>query len=83
MKIVNVHEAKTRLSQLLAEVEGGEDVVIARNGTPVARLSAYASATKRREPGLWRRYPGWENFEFDPAVLAPMTDQEIADEGWE
>jgi hypothetical protein len=49
----------------------------------VARLSAYTPATKRREPGLWRRYPGWENFEFDPAVLAPMTDQEIAEEGWE
>lgn len=35
---VNVQEAKTRLSQILKQVEDGEDVVIARDGTPVARL---------------------------------------------
>ncbi|MGO9321448.1 MAG: type II toxin-antitoxin system Phd/YefM family antitoxin [Solirubrobacteraceae bacterium] len=35
---VNVGEAKTNLSQLLARVEAGEDVEIARNGVPVARL---------------------------------------------
>jgi prevent-host-death family protein len=35
---LNVQDAKTRLSQLLAKVERGEDVVIARDGTPVARL---------------------------------------------
>ncbi len=38
MKQVNIHEAKTRLSQLLAEVEAGEEVVIARAGKPVVRL---------------------------------------------
>ena len=36
---VNVGEAKTRLSELLARVEAGEDVVIARANAPVARLS--------------------------------------------
>jgi prevent-host-death family protein len=35
---VNVGEAKTDLSKLLARVEAGEDVEIARNGVPVARL---------------------------------------------
>jgi prevent-host-death family protein len=35
---VNVQEAKTRLSQILAQVESGEDVVIARDGKPIARL---------------------------------------------
>jgi prevent-host-death family protein len=35
---VNVQEAKTRLSQILALAEGGEDVIIARDGTPVVRL---------------------------------------------
>jgi len=35
---VNVHEAKSRLSQLLELVEQGEPVVIARNGQPVAEL---------------------------------------------
>mgnify|MGYP000942959608 CR=1 FL=1 len=37
-KTFNVHEAKTRLSELLALVEAGEEVVIARAGKPVARL---------------------------------------------
>ncbi len=35
---VNVGEAKTNLSKLLAQVEAGEEVEIARNGVPVARL---------------------------------------------
>ena len=38
MTTVNVHEAKTNLSRLLAQVEAGEEVIIARNGKPVARL---------------------------------------------
>ena len=38
MVTVNVHEAKTNLSRLFAQVEGGEGVVIARNGKPVAQL---------------------------------------------
>ena len=38
MPTVNVHEAKTHLSRLLAQVEAGEEVTIARNGKPVARL---------------------------------------------
>ena len=81
MKSVNVHEAKTTLSQLLLEVERGEDVVIARNGVAVARLVPVQAALPR-EPGLWRTHPGWADFTYDPSVLAPMTDDEMAEEGW-
>lgn len=42
MATVNVHEAKTHLSRLLEKVERGEEVIIARDGTPVARLVALA-----------------------------------------
>jgi prevent-host-death family protein len=35
---VNMHDAKTRLSELVAAAEGGEEVIIARGGTPVVRL---------------------------------------------
>ncbi len=45
MATVNVHEAKTHLSRLLARVEAGEEVTIARNGKPVARM------VPAREPG--------------------------------
>jgi prevent-host-death family protein len=37
---VNMHEAKTKLSELVAAAERGEEVVIARNGAPAARLVA-------------------------------------------
>jgi prevent-host-death family protein len=39
-----MHEAKTKLSQLVERAEAGEDIVIARNGKPVARLVPVASA---------------------------------------
>lgn len=81
MKTVNVHEAKSTLSALLALVEQGEEVVIARNGEPVAKLSRY-QRSQTRQKGAWRRLPGWEGFHYDPVAFAPMTDQEIADEGW-
>ena len=38
MRVVNVHEAKTHLSALIARAEAGEDIVIARAGKPVLRL---------------------------------------------
>lgn len=47
---VNIHEAKTHLSRLLAQVAGGDEVVIAKNGRPVARLVA-ATALPPRRPG--------------------------------
>lgn len=36
----NIHEAKTQLSKLIARVEAGEEILIARDGKPIARLSA-------------------------------------------
>ncbi|MGI9053056.1 MAG: type II toxin-antitoxin system Phd/YefM family antitoxin [Ilumatobacteraceae bacterium] len=69
---VNVHEAKTQLSKLLAEVEAGDDVVIARRGKPVARLVRYER--KKRPPLGWLKLPGPP---IDPAVFDPMTDDEL------
>jgi len=43
--MVNVHEAKTTLSRLLDEVERGETVIIARNGRPIAELTALTKPT--------------------------------------
>lgn len=51
MHVVNVHQAKTELSRLLARVEAGEDVVIARRGQPVARLVA-CTVPARRQPDV-------------------------------
>jgi prevent-host-death family protein len=50
-KTVNIHEAKTHFSKLLRRVARGEEVVIARAGQPVARLSPIKPARKERVPG--------------------------------
>ena len=51
MTQVNVHEAKTHLSRLLARVAKGETVLIARAGKPVARLSPVTETQGRRTLG--------------------------------
>ena len=52
---VNMHEAKTQLSRLVARVEGGEQIVITRAGKPAAKLVPVSHA----EPGK-RKLGGWE-----------------------
>lgn len=72
---VNVQEAKTRLSELLARVEKGEEITIARAGRPVARLVAVEKSPPR-ELGF---VPGGP---LDvSALLEPMTEEELAE--WE
>jgi prevent-host-death family protein len=62
---VSVAEAKNRLTQLLRSVEGGESVVITRNGKPVAQLvPPPAERRKARLGGMKGRIkflPGWDD----------------------
>lgn len=67
---VNVQEAKTRLSDLLARLERGEEIVIARAGVPVARLVALGPPTPRTFGGADLDVP--EDFD------APMPESELA-----
>lgn len=55
LETVNMHEAKTHLSKLVARVEGGEQIVITRAGKPAAKLVPVAQA----KPGK-RELGGWE-----------------------
>jgi prevent-host-death family protein len=82
MGVVNVQEADATLSALLSRVEQGEEVVIARDGTPIAKLVP-VEPKPLRERGEWRKLHGWENFVYDRSIFAPMTDQELKEEGWE
>jgi prevent-host-death family protein len=51
---VNVHEAKTQLSQLLHRVQAGETVLIARAGIPVAQLVPWRPwPSSLHNPGSW------------------------------
>ncbi|MXY79249.1 MAG: type II toxin-antitoxin system Phd/YefM family antitoxin [Chloroflexi bacterium] len=74
MVTVNVHEAKTQLSRLLAQVEAGEEVTIARNGAPVARLVAYKPRGKR-EFGAMKGDKFWE--EMGDLILEPLPEEEL------
>lgn len=53
MRIVNTHEAKTRLSELIREVEEGGEVILARNGKPVVKLVPWVEPRQPRVPGAW------------------------------
>ena len=48
---VNIHDAKTNLSRLLAEVEKGEEVIISRANKPIARLVPYQPKPTGRKLG--------------------------------
>ena len=66
---VNVQEAKTHLSELLARVEAGEEVVIARRGRPVATLA-------RAAPG--QRVLGFVEGSVSEAFFEPLPEDELA-----
>ena len=72
METVNIHDAKTRLSNLIERVEAGEEIVIARAGRPVARLVPLVSCAKPRKLGALdsRRFRIPEDFNAPlPAAL--------------
>ena len=75
MVVVNVHQAKTQLSRLLARVEAGEEVVIARRGEPVARLVGCRPASKRQPDVLKDKLVIPDGF-FDP-----LPEEEL--QAWE
>ncbi len=72
MAQIGMHEAKTKLSQLVERAESGEDIVIARNGKPVARLTPVASTSSIESVrGAWRgRVRIGEDFDELPADIA-------------
>jgi len=51
MSTVNIHEAKTHLSAILKRVESGEEILIAKSGRPIARISPLTPASGKRRPG--------------------------------
>ena len=54
MSKVNIHQAKTHFSRLVELAAGGEEIIIAKSGKPVARLVPYSSRREARRPGQLR-----------------------------
>ena len=75
MPVVNVHKAKTHLSRLLAQVEDGEEVVIARNGKPIARLVRLQRQGKPQF-GSWK-----DRIVLDDSFFDPLPEEELS--AWE
>ena len=71
MTVVNVHEAKTQLSRLLAQVEAGEEVVIARRGRPVAQLVCCKPRGKRQPDVLKGK------IKITDAFFEPLPEEEL------
>lgn len=73
---MNVHEAKTQLSRLLLKVAAGEEVIIARNGQPIARLVKYEPKSKGRILG---RDNGriWISDDFDDPLDPETFEPEV------
>lgn len=54
MEVVMVQAAKSQLSQLLARVEAGEEIILARDKRPIAKLAPFAPAPVKRRFGALR-----------------------------
>lgn len=54
MDPVSIHEAKTHFSRLIARAEKGEEIIVRRGQTPVAKIVAYHPPSVRRTPGRLR-----------------------------
>jgi len=71
MEITDIQDAQARLAQLVERALRGEDVVIARDGTPVVRLAPIQADPPRRPGGQWRgRVTIAEDFDSLPQDIA-------------
>ncbi len=70
MQEVNVQEAQTQLPLLLTQVEAGEEILITRNGKPVARLVDCQPRGKRRF-GAWK-----DRIDVDDSFFDPLPEEE-------
>ena len=75
MITVNVREAKTNLSRLLKQVESGEEIIIARNGKPIARLASVQQRGKR-QPDVFKG-----KFVLPDSFFDPLPEEEL--KAWE
>lgn len=73
MQTINIHEAKTHLSRLLEKVAGGEEVVIAKAGKPIARLVPLDAPPQKRRLGLLT-----DKLHIPDDFDAPLTEDDLA-----
>lgn len=72
MSVSTIHEAKTNLSRLIQKAERGEEVVIARGKTPVAKIVPIKKGKKKRIPGMFKGV-----FKVGPEFFEPLPKDEL------
>jgi prevent-host-death family protein len=72
-EIINIHEAKTHLSRIIDEVAAGSEVIIAKAGKPMARLTPLSGEPRPKKLGLLKgrlKVPDDFNEPLDDATIA-------------
>lgn len=70
---LNIHEAKTHLSEYLAKLEQGETIVLCKRNTPIAEIRPLAAPSKTPRPiGLAK-----EVFQVPPSFFEPLPEELI------
>ena len=73
METFNIHYAKTHFSKLLLKVQAGEEIIIAKSGTPCAKLVPIVQV-KERVPGIAKG-------RVTDAFFDPLPEEEL--QNWE
>ncbi len=69
-RTVNIHDAKTHLSRLLEDVVAGQEIILARNGKPLARLVPFREDTDREM--------GFVAYHVPESFFEPLPEEELA-----
>jgi prevent-host-death family protein len=69
--VINLYEAKSRLSSLVERAAAGEEIIIAKAGHPKARLVPFATVKQPRVPGGWEGRV-WVADDFDEPLPADI-----------
>jgi prevent-host-death family protein len=74
MVMVNIHEAKTKFSSLIKRALSGEEIIIAKDGTPIIKLTPYTAEMPKRIPGLLKGIM-YVADDFDDPLPKELLDQ--------
>lgn len=79
MKTITTHEAKTHLSRYLAEVEEGQEIIIARGKKPVAKLVPLTPTAIRPRPKVGEHLG--PVIQIPDSAFAPLTEEDLKEWG--
>ncbi|MEQ9424483.1 MAG: type II toxin-antitoxin system prevent-host-death family antitoxin [Cyclobacteriaceae bacterium] len=83
MEVVNMHEAKSKLSKLVQKAVDGEEIIIAKSGKPTVKLVPLENKPQRRVRGRWKGKvwlsPDWEEWPEDIQKSFDGENEEVFD----